>query len=986
MTGNEFTYWAFISHSAQDNCKIRPNARDEEHLCWGDWLHEALKTFSIPAEFTGQINARGEIVPERIAPVFFDPAEPSADASLSEHVRHALEQSKCLIVICSPRSAQSRQVNEHVRYFRQLGRGNRILPIVIAGEPNVGDGNQSPDEECFVPALRHPVKPDGTLDLARRDRGSIFADARFGADKREILAKDRQRAETELEIAKIKLIAGLIGVGFNGLWGREVKRRFSDTQIKIPEPQNLNSEAQGKILEAQLQAQEALGQVEAARNQARLSEIKFQEAQQQLETARAQVREAQNRILEIQNLPQDVKGQIQEAQAQARAAQNQLEEARSQARTAEGKFLEAQRQVAEVRDQVREAQKKIQEGESQIGAVQNQVEAAQAEARTVQKKFLAAQQQAHAAQNQVQEIQNKTQTARRLIKVFAVMAVLALLAAGIALWQRKLAIQALAKSAATDASAGALSSGSLNREQIQQSQDDWMKTNAPAAFDWSCQLTNADSRQSALEKIIPQLAADNFTNALARLNGLTPAPGQEIYTLLFQRWAAENAVQAIAQRQQLPGHDADNQILSAIMSVWADQKPADALSWLESQPDSESFPAGTWREAMIADLFTTWAAKDLEAATTACQQLPDGMAKEKAWACVLNQRMVQAPATAAEPVKNLAPGDSRQNAIAELCQHWAGTDAPAAMAWAQTLPVEAERIDATNQVIVSWARKNPPAAAQFANQHLEFSDAVFGEIANAWAQHDFSAATNWIATLPDDDKKNVTRLAVMETWSQHDPQGMANYALGLAAGDTQTRYLTAACDQLAIRDLPGTVGLLQTLSDAGLRQMILEQAAGSCDLPHLNPAAKFIAGMPAGDDQQAAIKGLLSSWLPVDPAAAVNWLHSFPETNAQPKQVQSAIETWAQSEPAAVAKWLANLPAGTTSTEMVDAFLAGAVVKHPEFVGQWIQSVADETQRQRYEVQTAQQWMKADPAAAIKWLDSLDLPEAIKHSLKAQAP
>ena len=213
-----------------------------------------------------------------------------------------------------------------------------------------------------------------------------------------------------------------------------------------------------------------------------------------------------------------------------------------------------------------------------------------------------------------------------------------------------------------------------------------------------------------------------------------------------------------------------------------------------------------------------------------------------------------------------------------------------------------------------------------------------------------------------------------------------NYALGLAAGDTQTRYLTAACDQLAIRDLPGTVGLLQTLSDAGLRQMILEQAAGSCDLPHLNPAAKFIAGMPAGDDQQAAIKGLLSSWLPVDPAAAVNWLHSFPETNAQPKQVQSAIETWAQSEPAAVAKWLANLPAGTTSTEMVDAFLAGAVVKHPEFVGQWIQSVADETQRQRYEVQTAQQWMKADPAAAIKWLDSLDLPEAIKHSLKAQAP
>jgi hypothetical protein len=176
------------------------------------------------------------------------------------------------------------------------------------------------------------------------------------------------------------------------------------------------------------------------------------------------------------------------------------------------------------------------------------------------------------------------------------------------------------------------------------------------------------------------------------------------------------------------------------------------------------------------------------------------------------------------------------------------------------------------------------------------------------------------------------------------------------------------------------------LSDAGLRQNILEEAAGSCDLSHLNLAAKYIAAMPAGDDQQAAIKGLLSSWIPADPEAAVNWLHSFPETNAQPKLVQSVIETWAQSEPAAVAKWLANFPAGTASEEMVNAFLAGAVVKHPEFAGQWSQSVTDETQRQKYEIQTARQWMKTDPTAATKWLDSSDLPEAIKPSLKTQVP
>ncbi len=223
MTENEFTYWAFLSFSQHDNCEKRPDTQAVGRLCWGDWLHNVLKTFSIPAEFAGQVNARGEIIPERIDPIFQDLAEQPGNASLGESVRKALEQSKCLVVICSPRSAKSLHVNEAVRYFKQLGRGSRILSIVVAGEPNASDGNKpglSPAEECFVPALRYPVKPDGAIDTTRRERGPIFADARYGDDKREILAADYQNAEAELEITRIQLIAGLIGVGFNGLLRR----------------------------------------------------------------------------------------------------------------------------------------------------------------------------------------------------------------------------------------------------------------------------------------------------------------------------------------------------------------------------------------------------------------------------------------------------------------------------------------------------------------------------------------------------------------------------------------------------------------------------------------------------------------------------------------------------------------------------------------------------------------------------------------------
>ena len=67
MTENDFTYWAFLSYSPEDNCEKRPEAPDMCCLRWGDWLHDVLATFSIPADFAGQVNARGEIIPERRA-------------------------------------------------------------------------------------------------------------------------------------------------------------------------------------------------------------------------------------------------------------------------------------------------------------------------------------------------------------------------------------------------------------------------------------------------------------------------------------------------------------------------------------------------------------------------------------------------------------------------------------------------------------------------------------------------------------------------------------------------------------------------------------------------------------------------------------------------------------------------------------------------------------------------------------------------------
>jgi hypothetical protein len=139
----EFKYWAFISYSTRDQK-------------WADWLHRSLEGYVVPKKLVGRETYCGT-VPKRLFPVFRDRAELSSSTDLGANLREALQQSRALLVICSPQSARSRWVDEEILTFVRLGRRDRIFPAVVAGEPNATDGKPGfeTSDECFPPALRH---------------------------------------------------------------------------------------------------------------------------------------------------------------------------------------------------------------------------------------------------------------------------------------------------------------------------------------------------------------------------------------------------------------------------------------------------------------------------------------------------------------------------------------------------------------------------------------------------------------------------------------------------------------------------------------------------------------------------------------------------------------------------------------------------------------------------------------------------------------
>jgi len=191
----EFKYRAFISYAHTDEK-------------WAAWLHRALETYRVPKYLVGEPTEFGP-VPARIAPVFRDRDELSTATSLGDVLTQALVDSACLIVICSPAAAQSRWTNEEILTFKKLGRSDRIFCLIVDGEPGVSDDPARADDECFPPALIYEIGDDGELTDRRGE--PIAADARKGKDNK--------------HNAKLKLIAGMLGVGFDALRQREQQRR-----------------------------------------------------------------------------------------------------------------------------------------------------------------------------------------------------------------------------------------------------------------------------------------------------------------------------------------------------------------------------------------------------------------------------------------------------------------------------------------------------------------------------------------------------------------------------------------------------------------------------------------------------------------------------------------------------------------------------------------------------------------------------------------
>ena len=243
----KFNYHAFISYRHADN--------KEQGRQWATWLHQAIETYEVPSDLVGKKNSRGEIIPERIYPVFRDEEELPADADLGKSIVKALDTSRVLVVLCSPQAVVSTYVADEIHHFKSIGRSDSIIASLLYGEPNASwdkgklASGFKQEDECFPIPLQFEYNDEGAPTEKRAE--PIAADFRITYDGvsqqgwcspeayRQQLESVSQLDKTEIQkritsyqqqlhLMLLKIIAGIMGVPL-----RDLTQRDKEYQLEL---------------------------------------------------------------------------------------------------------------------------------------------------------------------------------------------------------------------------------------------------------------------------------------------------------------------------------------------------------------------------------------------------------------------------------------------------------------------------------------------------------------------------------------------------------------------------------------------------------------------------------------------------------------------------------------------------------------------------------------------------------------------------------
>lgn len=180
--------------------------------CVAAKLHKKLEHYHIP-RIIRQLTGR-----KKINRIFRDKEELPLSSNLTQKIYDALDHSEYLILICSPESKASLWVQREVSYFIEKHGRERVLTVVIKGEPD------DVFPEILCEDIKYEKDEQGNLCPHKVSVEPLAADIRAATQKQSL-----RKLRSEI----LRLLAAMLGCPYDALKQRHRQYMLRRTSIAI---------------------------------------------------------------------------------------------------------------------------------------------------------------------------------------------------------------------------------------------------------------------------------------------------------------------------------------------------------------------------------------------------------------------------------------------------------------------------------------------------------------------------------------------------------------------------------------------------------------------------------------------------------------------------------------------------------------------------------------------------------------------------------
>lgn len=414
-------------------------------------------------------------------------------------------------------------------------------------------------------------------------------------------------------------------------------------------------------------------------------------------------------------------------------------------------------------------------------------------------------------------------------------------------------------------------------------------------------------------------------------------PSTWSYRNIFEQMAETDPLGAVNRAASLPTGDQRQRALEGALSAWARTDPGSALSWIRNRPLD-----GT-RSALLAQAMASYAESN--------------------------------PAAAASYALGALDGQERLKACEEVAQKWFKADFAAARAWLQGLPPEIVRACAPN-VAAAWGEHDPAGAAAFAWEMEPDNRWNRGlrQVMSEWASRDFTAAKQWVAGLPPGAMRD-TALSIMlddRSWggtNAPEPRVALDLAMTMGAGQTdlQRETINRNMQRWARDDFDAAAAWARGLPNQALGADLLKTALA--EMAGYDPKRAILnIGLLPADARADATTRVASAWAFRDPAAAAQWVNSWPSGTDAAEVRRTITGTWLRTNPAAAVAWIQSLPNDVLAAAISPQTIRQLVSFDPNAALAVATRLPDGEARAQALDSFARSWYQRDPTSAGLWI------------------